>query len=118
MISKYLLITLLILLVSCSRPDSVKSSALATVNISEGMPRKEVEELIAKALLRKSDYSAYGNNLLGGVVEYIDGDTVLEVTYKSGAPAPWILDAKGNVQHSPPADETVFSSRLYSRNGQ
>lgn len=103
------------LLVACASESSLTSSALAKIKIVEGMSRSEVEELVARALSRRSSYSPYGNNLHGGAVKYLDGDNVLEVTYKPGAPAPWALDPQGNAQHYPPADETVAAWRLYSK---
>jgi hypothetical protein len=50
--------------------------------------------------------------LTGGVVEYRDGDWVLEVTYKAGAPAPWVETPDGSMQHLPPIDETVLEYKI------
>ena len=116
--ARYLLVLLFILVAACSSPDPIESSPLAKIRISVGMPRSEVEQLVAKALSSKFTYSAYGNNLKGGLVEYLDGSTVLAVTYNPGAPAPWITTEEGKMKHYPPVDETVAAYRLYSKGSQ
>jgi hypothetical protein len=72
------------------------------------MARQKVEEEVANLLSRPQQYSPYGNNLNGGLVQYRDGEWVLEVTYKTGAPAPWVENADGSMQHLPPIDEAVL----------
>jgi hypothetical protein len=85
---------------------------LAKIVISAGMPRSEVEDQVAKALGKVSTYSAYANNLAGGVVEYSQAQCVLNVTYLPGAPAPLISTPSGSVQHMSPKDETVIMHKL------
>lgn len=79
------------------------------------MKRERVEDGIDALFGRAKQYSPHGNNLTGGTVEYRDGDRVLEVVYKPGAPAPWFETPDGTVTHLPPVDETVESFRLVRR---
>lgn len=79
------------------------------------MDREVVETQIAAALGKDSTYSPYGNNLRGGTVEYTDGELVLEVVYKPGATAPWVVGSSGVAEHRPPVDETVISFRTYRK---
>ena len=87
--------------------------SLSKIVIVEGMPRSEVEGLVAKALGRASTYSAYANNLAGGIVEYRQAQCALKVTYLAGAPAPLISTPSGSVQHLAPKEETVVTYKLY-----
>lgn len=87
-------------------------SPLHRVELKVGMERQKVEDQIADLLSRPKQYSPYGNNLRGGAVQYRDGDWVLHVTYKAGAPAPWIKTSDGKAQHLPPMDETVLEYRI------
>lgn len=90
----------------------VAESRLHRVELKVGMERQKVEDQVARRLARQSQYSPYGNNLQGGVVQYRDGDWVLRVTYKAGAPAPWVKAPDGTMQHLPPIDETVLEYKL------
>ena len=76
------------------------------------MNREQVEEQVAALLETQSTYSTYGNNLIGGTVRYSDGDWILEVEYKAGAPAPWIIGEDGKAQHYPPVDESVLAFKI------
>ena len=90
------------------KPKSPEVSRLHQLDLKVGIERQKVEEQVAGLLSRPNQYSSYGNNLRGGVVLYSDGDWVLEVKYKAGAPAPWIETPDGTMQHLPPMDETVL----------
>jgi hypothetical protein len=94
---------------------SVTESPLANLNIQIGMERTKVENSIAQALKTKNEYSAYGNNLRGGIVKYTDGRFILEIKYKAGAPAPLFIDEQGDTQGLPPIDETVESTKFYKK---
>ncbi len=87
-------------------------SLLHQVELNVGMERQKVEDQVARLLSRTKQYSPYGNNLLGGIVDYRDGDWVLHVTYKAGAPAPWVKTLDGAMQHLPPMDETVVDYKI------
>lgn len=91
------------------------SAKLNSIQLAVGMERTQVEKLVAEALGTTSNYSSYGNNLRGGVVNYVENSCVLEVTYKSGAPAPWVVNKQGVGEHYPPIDETVLSFRRYKK---
>jgi len=91
------------------------NSKLTHLQLEVGMERARVEELVANALGTTKNYSPYANNLRGGVVEYSEGSCVLEVTYRSGAPAPWVINAQGVAEHYPPIDETVISFRKHEK---
>ena len=84
-----------------------------TMDLKIGMNREQVEEKVAAILGKQDTYSPYGNNLQGGTVQYRDGNCVLAVTYKAGAPAPWVDDGQGHVVHYPPIDETVFEYKIF-----
>lgn len=105
------MLTLLLALGVC-RADG--PPRLVTLNVAVGMERAEVEARYAKLLGRKSDYSPYNNSMTRCVILYRDGDWVLEVTYKGGAPAPWIVNDDGSAMHMPPVDNKVeaFTLRL------
>lgn len=89
-----------------------EASRFSRLDLRVGMNREQVERQVASLLSRPNRYSPYGNNLEAGVVEYRDGDWVLEVTYQAGAPAPWVRSADGSVQHHPPMDATVLAYRI------
>jgi hypothetical protein len=76
------------------------------------MNRERVEDQVAALLRKQKSYSPYGNNLAGGTVAYRDGDWILEVVYKAGAPAPWVTLPDGSAQHYPPVDETVLEYKI------
>jgi hypothetical protein len=92
--------------------QKIAVSRLHQVEVKVGMERQKVEDQIAALLARTTKYSPYGNNLLGGIVEYRDGDWILRVTYKAGAPAPWVKSSDGAMQHLPPMDETVVEYKI------
>ncbi len=73
------------------------------------MPRAQVESLVASLSNRKSTYSPYGNNLVGGNVEYKHSNWSLTVNYSPGAPAPSIINQSGKSVTIPPIDEKVVS---------
>lgn len=85
------------------------------IPLSIGMERSKVEKLVANALGSTSNYSPYGDNLMGGVVEYAEDSCVLEVIYKPGTPAPWVINSEGVGEHLPPIEETVISFRLHEK---
>lgn len=87
-------------------------SRFSSLNLKPGTPRLAVEKQVATLLDKPNVYSPYGNNLLGGVVQYRDGNWLLEITYKPGAPAPTIINANGQAQGYPPIDETVISHQI------
>jgi len=92
-------------------PEHILKSEISkfeTLHLKVGMNREQVEEQLEVVLGKKSDYSPYGNNLLGGTVQYREGVWILEVTYKSGTPAPWIINKDGIAEHYPPIDESVL----------
>ncbi len=76
------------------------------------MSGEEVEARVADLLQRANEYSPYGNNLTGGTVRYLDGDWVLVVVYRPGAPAPWVEAPDGSIRHYPSTDETVLEYRI------
>jgi hypothetical protein len=85
------------------------------LELRAGMTREEAEKAIAISQGKeRSEYSPYGNNLQGGTIEYVDPKTaaILEVTYKAGAPAPWVENASGVAEHYPPVDESVLTFRI------
>jgi len=94
---------------------SNKISSLTNLDIQNGMERAKVEAIISKALNTKNEYSAYNNNLLGGIVKYTDGIFILEIKYKAGAPAPLFINKQGKTQGLSPIDETVESIKLYKK---
>lgn len=94
------------------KEQKIAVSRLHHVELKVGIERQKVEDQVARLLSRTRQYSPYGNNLLGGIVEYRDGDWVLHVTYKAGAPAPWVTISDGVMQHLPPIDETVVEYKI------
>jgi hypothetical protein len=96
-----------------SASPTLAECALSRINISAGMLRGDLERKIAEVLGKPSTYSAYANNLPGGVVEYRAGSCVLKVTYRAGAPAPMVSTATGQVEHLSPKDESVLSHQVY-----
>lgn len=82
---------------------------LCAIELKVGMSRSEVEKRVAAALGTESGYSAYGSNLRGGLVAYRDGMWTLNVIYKPGTPAPWVVNQDGVAEHLPPIDESVLS---------
>ncbi len=108
---------ILIILTSCIifYSYSNKKSLLTNLDIQTGMERTKVEAIISKALNTKNEYSAYENNLLGGIVKYTDGIFILEIKYQAGAPAPLFINKQGKTQGLPPIDETVESIKLYKK---
>lgn len=108
-------------LVGCSQPRVTtnaqevvqpKTSRFHSLELKAGMNREEVENKIATILNEPKTYSPYMNNLQGGVVEYRDEDWVLEVKYKAGMPAPWVVKPDGTMEHYPPTDETVLECKI------
>ena len=89
-----------------------ETSRFTTLDLKIGMNREQVEEKVAVLLGTRNTYSTYGNNLRGGTVRYRDGDWILTVDYKAGAPAPWIIGNDGNAQHYPPVDESVLAFEI------
>lgn len=81
-----------------------EASLLNQIELNVGMDRQKVEEQVAKVLSRPNQYSPYGNNLTGGIVQYPDGDWVLEVKYKAGSPGPLVKTPDGKVQGYPPVE--------------
>jgi len=65
------------------------------------------------ALGKVTTYSAYANNLAGGIVEYRQAQCALKVTYLAGAPAPLVLAPSGPVGHLAAKDETVVLYKLH-----
>ena len=90
-------------------------SKLSQIQVKIGMERLSVEKLVSEILGIPNDYSPYGNNLRGGIVEYADGSTLLEVNYEPGLPAHWVINSNGIGEHYPPIDEKVISFRLLKR---
>ena len=100
---------------SAEAPGQVVGSEISrftTLDLKVGMNREQVEEQVAALLETRSTYSTYGSNLIGGTVRYGDGDWILEVEYKAGAPAPWIIGEDGKAQHHPPVDESVLAFKI------
>lgn len=85
---------------------------LCAIELRAGMTREQVERQVAVALGEQPSYSPHGNNLRGGTVRYRDGNWVLSVTFKPGAPAPLFSDEQGHSGHFPPIDETVLEYRI------
>ena len=101
------------LLAGCAQPQvgtigQPETSRFHNLDLKAGMNRKDVEKHVSALLGLQQRYSPYGNDLRGGTVQYRDGDWVLEVKYKAGAPAPWVKNPDGSMQHYPPMDETVL----------
>ena len=112
----------LIIVCGCSQlNETTQSQTIAEAEISRfhnlelkvGMNREEVEQQVSDLLEKPSQYSAYGNNLPGGTVQYRDGNWVLEVKYKSGAPAPRLRNSDGENVGLPPIDETVLEYSIH-----
>lgn len=108
----------LLLLVACSAsvalppvPDR-STCRVCLLPLQAGMKRSDVEQKVAALLEKPSAYSAYGNNLRGGIVEYRDAAWLLRVTYAAGTPAPWVIGPTGVAEHWPPKDETVLSYEI------
>jgi hypothetical protein len=95
-----------------SEASSKSDCRICSVKLMEDMPRAEVEMKVAAALGTMSNYSLYGNNLLGGVVLYRDKAWTLKVIYKPGAPAPWVATESGSAEHLAAVDEAVLSHEL------
>ena len=85
-----------------------QQSRFHDLDLKPGMNREDVEKQVSTLLGQPQNYSPYGNNLRGGIVQYPDGDWILEVKYKAGAPAPWVENPDGSMQHYPPMDETLI----------
>ena len=121
MIKCCLIVMGIMLLVGCSQPQEgsktkevvrSETSRFYTLNLNVGMNREDVEKQVSALLGEEQQYNPYGKNLRGGTVQYRDGDWVLEVTYKAGAPAPWVETPDGETEHLPPIDETVLEYRI------
>jgi hypothetical protein len=93
-------------------------SGFSTLDLKPGTPRSTVEKQLADLLGKPNAYSPYGNNLQGGVVQYRNGDWLLEVTYKAGSPAPTIINQDGKTEGYPPIDETVIDHKIRKRPGK
>ncbi len=104
----YALLAALMVAVVDSEAHPQDACRVCDLGISTGMARAEVEKKIAKLRGTPSAYSPYGNNLKGGLVEYLDRGWVLRVIYKSGSPAPWVVNKNGVAEHWPPIDESVL----------
>jgi len=89
-------------------PSQPEKSRFHSLDLKDGMNREEVEKQVAVLLGYQNRYGPYGNNLLGGIVHYRDGDWVLEIKYKAGAPAPRFINKDGENQGLPPIDETIL----------
>ncbi|MFH2045766.1 MAG: hypothetical protein ABIK92_11540 [Pseudomonadota bacterium] len=107
------IIPLIFMLCTICNSCSNNKSPLANLDIQIGMKRSEVENIIAQALNTKNEYSAYGNNLAGGIFKYTDGRFTIEIKYKAGAIAPLFVNNRGNTQGLPPIDETVENIKFY-----
>jgi hypothetical protein len=115
---KHLSILMVItLVVGCSQPQATteshgaklpETSRFLNIDLKIGMDREKVEKQVAALLQQQNKYSPYGNSLRGGTVHYHDGDWVLEVKYKAGAPAPRFINRDGANQGLPPVDETIL----------
>ena len=105
-----------LLALACSSVSclAAKKSAcrICGLELSKGMERKAVERKVAEAKATESQYSSYGNNLQGGVVDYQDHGWILRVTYASGTPAYWYAPPGGPNEHRPPTDETVLETQV------
>lgn len=75
---------------------------------SVGMERADVEEKVAAITGKESDFSPYRSDLKGGVVVYRDGAWTMRVTYQSGSPAPWVINAQGVGEHLQGIPEKVL----------
>jgi hypothetical protein len=87
---------------------------ICQLELRVGMKRSEVEQMVSALLKRSNAYSQHGNSLPGGTVEYQDGGWALRVSYKAGAPAPWVAGS-GSTKHLAPMDETVLSYEVVRR---
>jgi hypothetical protein len=104
------------LLTGCSlKLTDTKTSKLELIPIEIGMKREKVEEFVAQALEATNEYSPYGNNLRGGILKYTDTSEILEVTYNTGIPTPWVINKDGFAEHYQPVDESVKSFRVYRK---
>ena len=112
---------ILTILAGCSPPQATpksqevvqpETSRFHGLALKTGMNREEVEKLVSALLDQPQNYSPYGNNLRGGAVQYSDGDWILEIKYKAGAPAPWVKNPDGTMQHYPPMDETMIEYKI------
>ena len=111
MTNRILSLFAVLLLCGCAKSQP-EASRFTNLELKVGMNRKQVEGLVSRLLGEEKPYSPYGNNLRGGTVQYRDGDWVLEVKYKAGAPAPWVKNPDGSMKHYPPIDETVLEYRI------
>lgn len=97
-------------------PDAaLPPSPFDGIALRAGMPREEAERVIATALHEQSTYNVYGGNLRGGTVTYSSGAFALDVRYKAGMPAPWVVGSNGVAEHYPPVDESVETFRAYRK---
>ncbi len=109
------------LLLGCAKPRAAPefqelaqpvASRLYSLELKAGMDRAKVEAQVSALLSRRSQYSPYWNNLVGGTVRYRDGDWILTVVYKAGAPAPTVKTPDGSHKRYPPIDETVVEYEI------
>jgi hypothetical protein len=100
---------------SKSQPETKTQSEVSrfhNLELKAGMKREKVEVQVATLLSKPNSYSPYENNLQGGIVKYHDGEWVLEIKYKAGAPAPTIINKEGKAQGYPPIDETIIEFKI------
>ena len=95
-----------------TEPAQPEKSRFHSLELKPEMNREDVEKQISALLDQPQKYSPYGNNLRGGTVQYPDGDWILEIKYKAGAPAPWVENPDGSMQHYPPMDETLIEYKI------
>jgi hypothetical protein len=99
----------LALLAGCAvTSEDAKDSPLRHVTLVVGMKRLDAEQAIADATGLKSRYDIHAMDT-SREVQYRDGDTILVVKYKPGAPAPLFTNNDGQVQGLPPIDGEVIS---------
>jgi len=89
-------------------PPRLNKSRFETLELKAGMKRAQVEKQVADFLGKRNKYSTGWSNLRGGTVQYRDGDWILEVVYKAGAPAPTVSTPDGGHRTYEPIDETVI----------
>jgi hypothetical protein len=77
------------------------------LNLQHGMPRAQVEQMVAALRGEASSYNLYRGGLHGGSVPYRMGGCTLTVEYTPGALPPWVKGPGGVAQHLAPIDEAV-----------
>ena len=105
----YTLYVLFMFALNVSVAGPQPSFDIQQLNIKVGMKRSELENKIAKYTVLKSDYSAQYPTESSTKATYTIKTVNLHVTYKEGAPAPYIKNNDGSIVHFQPIEQTVLT---------